>query len=63
MNALDRQLYDWAADRFARAIESSPGFDEELHRFRRRNRRYQPIGKLTHSVPKRLKYSVVRPGS
>ena len=54
MNALDRQLYDWAADRFAAAIASSPGFDEELHRFRRRNRRYQPIGKLTHSVPKRI---------
>ena len=63
MNALDRQLYDWAGERFAEAIEASPGFDEELHRFRRRNRRYQPIGKLTHTVPKRIKYALVRPSS
>lgn len=63
MNALDRQLYDWADERFAAAIASSPGFDEELGRFRRRNRRYQPIGKLTHTVPKRIKYALVRPGA
>lgn len=63
MNALDRRLYEWAGERFADAIAASPGFEGELERFRRGNRRYQPIGKLTHTVPKRIKYALVRPGS
>ena len=63
MNTLDRRLYEWSGERFSEAIAASPGFDGELQRFRRRNRRYQPIGRLTHTVPKRIKYALVRPGS
>ena len=47
MNTLDRRLYEWSGERFSEAIAASPGFDGELQRFCRRNRRYQPIGRLS----------------
>jgi Galactose-3-O-sulfotransferase len=63
LNALDRQLYGWADARFSETIAAAPGFERELAAFRRGNQRYQPIGKLTYTIPRRLKHLVLRPGS
>jgi hypothetical protein len=48
-NALDLELYAWAADRFNETLGSWPGFDEALATFRRENERYQPWGKLAQA--------------
>lgn len=62
LNALDAELYAWAQQRFDSATQAIPSFDVDLSRFRRNNRRYQPVGKLTYTLPKTLKYRLVRPG-
>jgi hypothetical protein len=45
-NALDLELYAWAAERFQRDVVGAPGFAADLDAFRARNRRYGPIGRL-----------------
>lgn len=45
-NALDLELYAWAAERFQREVVDAEGFAADLESFRARNRRYGPIGRL-----------------
>jgi Galactose-3-O-sulfotransferase len=52
-NALDLELYAWAAERFASTLRDTPGFDAALARFLRENERYQPWGRLTQ-LPRRV---------
>lgn len=54
-NRLDAELYRWSAERLEDAIAAAPGFEEELRRFRARNRLYAPWGHLTYTFPKRLR--------
>ena len=51
-NALDLELYAWAAERFGATLATTRGFDEALARFLRDNERYQPWGKLAQ-LPRR----------
>jgi hypothetical protein len=44
-NALDLELYAWAWERFGDLV-AEPGFAADLAAFRRRNRRYAPLGRL-----------------
>lgn len=53
-NRFDAALHAWAAERFDETIAASPGFDEELRRFRRTNRLYRPWGRLTDDLPRRV---------
>jgi hypothetical protein len=52
-NALDLELYDWAATRFEATVGNAPGFDEDLKHFEEANGRYQPWGKLAQ-MPRQL---------
>lgn len=52
-NALDLELYAWAAERFASTLRGTPGFEEALARFLRDNERYQPWGRLGQ-LPRRV---------
>jgi hypothetical protein len=52
-NALDLELYAWAATRFEGTVEESPGFGDSLRRFEEANERYQPWGKLA-MMPRQL---------
>lgn len=45
-NALDLELYAWGGELLRATLAAWPGFDEALAAFRRRNERYQPLGKL-----------------
>lgn len=45
-NALDLDLYAWAADRFATTLRDWSGFEAAYAAFRDANERYQPWGKL-----------------
>lgn len=51
-NGLDIELYAWAAERFDRLVAETPGFDEDLQRFRRSNRLRAPWGRVTYTIPK-----------
>lgn len=53
-NRLDLELNAWATERLDEAIAESPGFAEDLERFRRSNRRYAPWGRVTYTIPKRM---------
>jgi hypothetical protein len=53
-NRLDVELYGWATERLERAIADDPAFEETLERFRRRNRRYRPWGRLTDELPRNI---------
>jgi Galactose-3-O-sulfotransferase len=52
-NALDLELYAWAAARFDETIRAWPGFGEARAAFLRDNARYQPWGKLAQ-MPRHL---------
>lgn len=52
-NALDLELYEWAAARFERTIAAWPGFEEARASFLRDNERYQPWGRLAQ-MPRRI---------
>ena len=52
-NALDLELYAWAATRFEATVRQSPGFGDSLRRFEEANERYQPWGKLA-MMPRQL---------
>ena len=58
-NALDLELYAWGSERFAATLAGWPGFDEALAAFRRRNERYQPLGKLAQ-LPRHAAERVAR---
>lgn len=53
-NRFDMELYAWAAERFDEARRAVPGFGAELERFRQRNKLYNPWGKITYTIPKRV---------
>lgn len=53
-NAMDMELYRWAARRFERAVASDPSFASKLRRLRLMNKLYRPQGYLTHTLPRRL---------
>jgi hypothetical protein len=53
-NRFDMELYSWATERFEASITSMPGFDDELARFQRGNKLYEPWGRLTYTFPKRM---------
>ena len=53
-NRIDFELNTWAAARFDDMIAESPGFANDLERFRRSNRRYAAWGRITYSIPKRM---------
>ncbi len=56
-NHFDLELHAWANARFEEAIRGDPAHEENLDRFRRNNRRYQPWGKvsyLPHQIYQRL---------
>lgn len=57
-NALDLELYAWAAERFASTLRDTSGFDAALARFLHDNERYQPWGKLV-GMPRQLAERVV----
>jgi len=54
-NSLDMALYDEACGAFERRIAAEAGFAEELEQLRRANRRYGRWGKLTYTLPARIK--------
>jgi hypothetical protein len=60
-NRLDIELHAWTAARFDRAIAESPGFAEDLERFRRKNKRYSLWGRVTYSIPKGIARRVRKP--
>jgi galactose-3-O-sulfotransferase len=53
-NAIDMELYRWAARRFEHAVASDPSFASKLRRLRLTNTLYRPQGYLTHTLPRRL---------
>lgn len=53
-NRLDNDLYRYVGERFDEALARYPKFEEELSRFRRANRRYRPLGNLTHTLPRTI---------
>lgn len=57
-NALDLELYAWAAERFASTLAGTPDFQGSLARFLRENERYQPWGRLAQ-LPRRVAERVV----
>jgi hypothetical protein len=59
-NRFDIDLYAWAAERFRRIIEETPGFAEDLARFQRSNRLRAPWGRLAYTLPKRLLHRIRR---
>jgi len=63
LNALDLELYDWAERRLQATIDGEPRFAAAYARFERRNRLYQPWGKVTYTLPKRLHARLQAPRS
>ena len=63
LNALDLELYDWAERRLQATIDGEPRFAAAYARFERRNRLYQPWGKMTYTLPKRLHTRLQAPRS
>jgi len=63
LNALDLELYDWAERRLEATIDGEPRFAAAYARFERRNRLYQPWGKVTYTLPKRLHTRLQAPRS
>ena len=63
LNALDLELYDWAERRLQATIDGEPRFAAAYSRFERRNRLYQPWGKVTYTLPKRLHARLQAPRS
>ena len=63
LNALDLELYDWAERRLQATIDGEPRFAAAYARFERRNRLYQPWGKVTYTLPKRLHTRLQAPRS
>jgi len=63
LNALDLELYDWAERRLQATIDGEPRFAAAYARFERRNRLYQPRGKVTYTLPKRLHTRLQAPRS
>ena len=55
MNSLDMALYRDACLAFDKRIEAEEGFAEELEQLRRANERYKRWGKLTYTLPARIK--------
>ena len=55
MNSLDMALYREACLAFDKRIEAEEGFAEELEQLRRANERYKRWGKLTYTLPARIK--------
>ena len=60
-NRLDLELNAWATERFDESIAESPGFEHDLERFRRSNKRYSLWGRLTYSIPKRMARRIRQP--
>ena len=53
--SLDRELYDHACRLLDERIAAADGFADALERFRRANARYGRWGKLTYTLPARIK--------
>jgi Galactose-3-O-sulfotransferase len=54
-NLLDQELYEHACRLLDERIAAEPGFAEALDRFRRENARYARWGRLTYTLPSRIK--------